>query len=125
MEKRLLIIEDDPDVSLLLRSKASRFHYNCEIDKTGAEWMEKIQKNQPDCIVLDMDLPKMSGFSILRQLKAHPKYQSIPVFIWSGTSDPDVMEEARALGAQAYLSKSDGLESLFEQLSRLSRSGTC
>ena len=116
MDKNLLVIEDDPDVSLLLCSKASRLHYHCEIDKTGAEWLGKIQKNQPDAIILDMDLPKMSGFSILRQLKANPKYQSIPVFIWSGTSDPEVVEEARKLGARAYLSKSEGIERLFEQL---------
>ena len=120
MRKKLLIIEDDPDMSQLLKNKASELNYRCDVDSTGARWGKLIQSDRPSAILLDMDLPKMGGFSILRQLKSKDDWRSIPVFVWSGTSDAEVVDEAKALGAEAYFFKSRGFEDLFEKIRALS-----
>jgi two-component system, OmpR family, alkaline phosphatase synthesis response regulator PhoP len=119
MAKRLLIIEDDPDMAFLIKNRAIRLNFSCELDTSGIEWKEIIKKQPPHAIILDMDLPRMSGFSILRQLKAHEDYQSIPVFVWSGTDDLEVVQEAKSLGAHAYVFKSEDLEILFNKIQEL------
>ncbi len=122
MQRKLLIIEDDPEMGYLLGTKAARLNFLCDIDETGAEWPALLHQGPPDAILLDMDLPRMSGFSILRQLKAQDAYRGIPVFVWSGTSDPEVIDEAKDLGARDYFLKSKDLNELFREISSALRS---
>ena len=105
MERTILLIEDDPLsarlVDLILKSEGHRVI----ITRDGAEGLE-VAKNTPlDLILLDLMLPKMDGFEVLRQLRADPKTADVRVVIVSAKSQPADKERAAELGVNAYLTK--------------------
>lgn len=114
MTKKLFIIEDEPDMIHVLKQRAKYHKFEYYIDTTGAGWMEEMLKVKPDVILLDMNLPRMSGFGILRELRSTQELSHIPIIILSAISHKEVIDEALALGAKAYFSKEGNLDTLFE-----------
>ena len=55
--------------------------------------------------ITDLHLPHMSGFDLIRRVREHPGYASVPILVISGDSDPGTPERTRALGADAFFSK--------------------
>ncbi len=86
MEKqaKLLLVDDDPDfiksTTVILESQA----YEVITAKDGLECLEKIKEDPPDLIILDLLMPKLDGFGVVRELKENPryaKYDDIPILI--------------------------------------------
>ncbi len=81
MPKKILIVDDDPDlvraVSMILESKS----YNVSAAYGGVEGLEKAKKEKPDLIVLDVMMPDKDGYTVCRELKANPELNSIPVLL--------------------------------------------
>lgn len=71
---------------------------------TGSEW--------PALIILDVDMPKLTGFETLARLQNDPQWRAIPVVMMSNRLDPDVSQTAHHLGAASYLPKPIGIDSL-------------
>ncbi len=71
------------------------------------------QRPLPDAVILDLELPgNVSGFKILTKVRAHPAIKTMPVIIFSGHADPEDLQMAIALGADAYLSKPAKVEAI-------------
>jgi two-component system alkaline phosphatase synthesis response regulator PhoP len=81
MAKKILIIDDDPDlvraVAMILESKS----YNVSAAYGGVEGIEKAKKEKPDLIVLDVMMPDKDGYTVCRELKANPELSRIPVLL--------------------------------------------
>jgi len=81
MAKKILIVDDDPDlveaVSTILESKG----YEVSAAYGGIEGLEKAKTENPDLIVLDIMMPDKDGYVVCKELKADPKYRSIPVLL--------------------------------------------
>jgi len=81
MAKKILIIDDDPDlleaVSTILESKG----YEVAKAYGGVEGLEKARTENPDLIVLDVMMPDKDGYAVCRELKADEKYRSIPILL--------------------------------------------
>ena len=102
-----MIIEDDQLLRSLCAKKftAEGFAVDAAIDARGG--LEKIKKNKPDLILLDLVLPGMSGFDLLKIIKADPdkKIASIPVIILSNLGQESDIVKGRELGAEDYMIK--------------------
>ncbi|OQY26064.1 MAG: hypothetical protein B6I34_00685 [Anaerolineaceae bacterium 4572_32.1] len=100
--KTVLVVEDEPDIASLIRHQLETRGYRVITAAFGDEALVKAQAEHPDLITLDILLPDQDGFSVLRQLKANPKTEDIPVVILSIVQDE---ESGLRLGAVDYLSK--------------------
>lgn len=104
-KKRILIVEDDLFLNSLLGKKLfemGEFVFNA---KSGEEMFEILKTQKVDIIGLDILLPGMSGFDILRKLKENPSTKDIPVVIISNLGQKNDMETGLKLGAKKFLVK--------------------
>jgi FixJ family two-component response regulator len=99
----LAVVDDDADVRVALTRLVSSAGFAVETFPSGAEFLDSIRDHQPDCVVLDLHMPEMSGFDVQNALaKAHA---AIPVVVITGHDTPESRARAVQLGAKAYLCK--------------------
>jgi len=78
--QKILIIEDDPFLSEMYAAKFNQAGFEVGVAADGQEGLEKIEKERPDLILLDIVLPKADGFDVLEKIKKNPsKWQTISV----------------------------------------------
>ena len=103
--KKILIIEDDPFLSEMYAAKFVQNDFQTEVAADGKIGMVKIKANKPDLILLDIVLPKMDGFEILKKIKEDSKLKNIPVILLTNLGQKDEVEKGLALGADEYIIK--------------------
>ena len=101
----ILVIEDDPRSIKLMELILDAYGYQAVIAKNGEEGLVAAKSQPFDLILLDLMLPEVDGFEVLRQLEADPALADIPVVITSARARATTREEAVALGADFYLTK--------------------
>ena len=116
-ETDILLVEDNPsDLKLALHSfKQHGFAHRVEIARDGAEALDFIfgtgpyagrpRVKAPRVILLDLQLPKVSGLEVLKRLKSDPQTRSIPVVILTSSRENRDLTEAYRLGANSYIVK--------------------
>ncbi|MEW5723615.1 MAG: response regulator [Thermodesulfobacteriota bacterium] len=84
MPKTILLIDDDADTRIYMGTILRRGGYQVLTAADGQEGWQKIQKNRPDLVLLDIMMPRRSGMNLLAELKGHPEFRHIPVFVITG-----------------------------------------
>jgi CheY-like chemotaxis protein len=102
---RLLLVDDDVDVAMMYEMQLAAHGFQVTIAHSGAEAIDRASADSPDLIYLDLGLPEMHGFDVLRRLKAEPSTGRIPVVILTNYSEPELVQRGRELGARDYLIK--------------------
>lgn len=116
--KKVLIIEDDSFLQGLAANKLSKSDFDVMTAKNGEDAMTELADNAFDCVLLDLMLPDMSGFDILKNLKTN--HSKTPVIVFSNLSDDKDIKKAMDLGAEEYLIKSNfTLEELVEKVKKV------
>jgi cyclic di-GMP phosphodiesterase len=100
---RVLLVDDDAGLLVLLRTTFEIIDIEVEEAKSVAEAQARIAANRPDVIVLDVAMPVVDGLFFCRGLKSDPKTAEIPVIVLSGSGSNE--EEAKRVGAEAFLNK--------------------
>jgi len=103
----LLLVEDEKALADVLKTKLQREGFTVSVANDGAEGLAKLKSERPDLVLLDIILPKMSGFDILEEMRKDPELPHPPVIIISNSGQPVEIERAKALGAVDYLVKAD------------------
>ncbi len=103
--KAILIIEDDVFLSELMAKKLKDSGFKVIKAIDGQEGLEKAASLKPNLILLDLILPGMDGFEVLKRLKNNTNTDSIPVIILSNLGQREDIERGFDLGAQDYLVK--------------------
>ena len=103
--KKILIIEDDPFLSEMYSAKFSQSGFQTELATDGKLGLEKIKTSQPDLVLLDIVLPKIDGFEILKEIKEDSKLKKIPVILLTNLGQKNEVEKGLALGADEYIIK--------------------
>ncbi|MFH1461152.1 MAG: response regulator [Patescibacteria group bacterium] len=103
--KKIIIIEDDPFLSEMYAAKFTQSGFEVEVAIDGKEGLIKIKDSQPDLILLDIVLPKMDGFEVLKKLKEDEKLKNIPVVLLTNLGQKNEVEKGLALGADEYIIK--------------------
>lgn len=103
--KNILVVEDHKSIRLLLGNILSK-NYSVTTKKDGFEGMAWLGSgNIPDLIVLDMSMPRLSGFDFLRGIRNSGFYRNIPVVVLSGNEDREDIERCTEMGISQYLTK--------------------
>jgi two-component system, OmpR family, alkaline phosphatase synthesis response regulator PhoP len=101
----ILIIEDEKDIAEILEYNLRKEGYQTITAANGEEGLEKIRKNSPDIIILDLMLPGIDGFDVCRQLKTDKKTNTIPILMLTAKSEDTDIVTGLELGADDYVTK--------------------
>jgi DNA-binding response OmpR family regulator len=102
---KILLIEDDKFLRTILEKKLIAEGFEVISAADGDEALEKIISNKPDLILLDIILPKKSGFLVLENIKKDPELRNVPVLIISNLGQEDDVRKGLSLGANEYFVK--------------------
>ncbi len=128
MAKRVLNVEDDPDIRTFVSTVLEENGYTPIMAKDGEEGIKKVREEKPDLIILDILMPKQSGIKMYHDLKTDDSLKSIPVVMLSGVSRRTFLRSQAALTEfgdetvpepQAYLEKPVEPEDLAETLKKI------
>ena len=101
----ILTVEDEPRISRYLRSSLQMSGYDVLVAADGVKALELMQENQPDLVLLDLGLPRMSGFDVLEHIR---KQSDTPVIVLTALDTEDDKVKALMMGADDYLPKPFG-----------------
>lgn len=101
----ILVIDDDPDLLLLLSKMLARIGAQARAVETGQAGLDLLKSEPFDLLVLDLMLPDMDGFQVLKQVRETAGYDAMPVLILSARDDTNAISRGIELGADGYLTK--------------------
>lgn len=104
---RILLIEDEPALRDIYGTKLEIEGFETYTAQDGVEGLDMAIQKQPHLILLDLILPIKDGFDVLKDLKANPRTQQIPVIILSNLGQPYEVKRGLALGAEDFLTKAN------------------
>ena len=114
---KVLIIDDEPGIRDLLDTLLSRKGYAVVLADGGRKGLELFRREHPDVVVLDLNMPEMSGVAVLRQIRTLQPAQ--PVIVLTGAGTPEQELHVHALGVQEFVEKEFSLHRLGDALKRL------
>lgn len=104
-QTRILLVEDDPFLSSLAGNHLQKRGYAVTVTQDGPSALTAIKKEKPSFVLLDLIMPGMSGFEVLKKIKEDPNTKDIPVIILSNLGQEQDIEEAKRLGAADFFIK--------------------
>lgn len=114
----ILVVDDDEDDQFLIRTafEAVSDRYTLQFATDGTNVLERIKSPQflPDLILLDLNMPIMSGFDVLKHLKNSPTYSHIPVVILTTSNHERDINQAYELGANTFIIKPTNHQALID-----------
>lgn len=117
--KKVLVVDDEESVRLFLQDFLFDRDFNALVAATGEEALEKISREKPDIVLLDIMMPGMSGLECLERIKA--KFPKTVVIMISAQTEVSLVAKAKQLGAFDYITKPFSLEDLESELVDLIR----
>lgn len=105
MPETILVIEDEEDVTDLVRYHLKKAKFRVISAKDGAEGLDLAGTERPDAIILDIMLPRLNGFEVAKRLRAEESTRSIPLLILSAKGESESRIKGLELGADDYLPK--------------------
>lgn len=103
--KKILIVDDEPNLMVLLESRLKMQGYEVIMASDGQAGLETAKRQKPDLIILDLMLPKMDGYKVCGLLKNDTRYAKIPIILFTARTQESDRQTARELGADAYVTK--------------------
>jgi DNA-binding response OmpR family regulator len=117
----IFIAEDDELILDLLVTRMRIAGYHTSHERDGLAALEAIKRAVPNACILDVNMPRLDGFEVLKRLRADALTARIPILILTARSAPDDIKTAIKLGATDYLTKPFNDELLLARVARLLR----
>lgn len=119
MEKKILVIEDDPATSRLVDYSLRHEGYQVILASNGLEGLRKAKDEAPDLVILDVMLPGMDGFEICHRLRSEPATAQLPILMFSAKAQEIDKETGLKVGADGYLAKPAAPAEIVSQVGKL------
>lgn len=118
--KKILIIEDESSFARPAKIVFEQKGFLVIVAPDGESGLVAVDQEKPDIILLDLILPKMNGFAVLKQLKANEETKDIPVFVLSNLSQKKDIEECLSMGAVDFVVKTSvSMNEVIEKISKI------
>ena len=119
MSKRALIVEDEPNIVESLTFLLCRAGFEVSVETDGQKALTALLEKLPDVLVLDVMLPGLDGFSILRRIRDHSSTQSLPVVVLSAKGQREDQKTAIESGADQFITKPFSNEAIVTAVKQL------
>ncbi|MEP7290403.1 MAG: response regulator [Chloroflexota bacterium] len=122
MSRRLVCIEDDPEVTELMRLIVARHGFELLEARNGLRGIEMVKETQPDLVLLDLMMPGLDGWEVFDQLKSNPETKNVPIIIVTARAHfDDRVAEMRAANDGNLLTKPFTPAQLIQAINRILR----
>lgn len=105
MAKKILIVDDEEEIRLLLQKQFQKLGFACSIALDGVQALELARRHKPDIIILDLKLPRLSGEEVCRELKRDESLCGIPIIMLTAKGSDSDRVIGKVIGAVHYLTK--------------------
>jgi two-component system alkaline phosphatase synthesis response regulator PhoP len=124
-QAKILLVDDEPDYITTVQCRLEWSHYEVITATNGAEALEKAASEKPDLILLDTNMPVMSGHEVLEHLRRHPSLKDVPVIMVTARCEAEDVAAASAYGVADYVAKPFDFTELVEKIANaLASKGT-
>ena len=89
MAQKILVVDDEPGVVRIITARLQADGYEVGAASNGREALKQVESTQPDLIVLDLNMPELSGWQVAHQLKSDARYKQTPILMLSALVDDD------------------------------------
>jgi two-component system cell cycle response regulator DivK len=104
-KKRVLLVEDNASTIDVVEMELKCLGYEVTIAKDGLEALRLIGERMPDLVIMDIQMPQMNGFEAVRQIRANPAIQNVPILAATAKALKGDREKCLAVGCDGYIAK--------------------
>lgn len=123
MVAKVLITEDEPNIIESLTFILKRAGYEVAAVTDGEAALQHLRADRPDVMILDLMVPKLNGFEVLKRVKADPELAALPVLVLSAKGQAHDRRLVEEMGAEAFVTKPFSNRDLIAQIGRLCAPG--
>ena len=119
MSKKILIADDEPNIVTSLEYLMQKSGYEVKIARNGDEALALVASFQPDVVLLDVMMPRKSGYEVCQQIREHPDWQRIKIVMLSAKGREAEVNKGLSLGADTYVTKPFSNQELIDKIDAL------
>jgi DNA-binding response OmpR family regulator len=119
MARRILIVDDEPNIVISLEFLMRREGYEVVIASDGEAAMKSLAESAPDLVLLDVMLPRMNGFEVCQRIRANPAWHDVKILVLTARGRDSEIAKGLTLGADLYVTKPFSTKDLVAQVRRL------
>lgn len=117
-KNRILVVDDEEDVRVFLKKRLERNNFKVSTAASGCECLDAVDEFNPDLVLLDIVMPYMDGYEVIRKLKQSPKTRDIPILMHSVRKETNSIFRSMELGSIDYVIKPVDFETLLKVIKR-------
>lgn len=121
-KKTILVVDDDESLVKSVKYQLEHRGYYTYVAYDGKQAMEMVESHHPDLILLDIVMPNMDGYEVIKALKSNPETAGIHIVLMTGIEIDGGRVKALSIGATEYVTKSNGFSKLYETIENILRS---
>jgi two-component system, chemotaxis family, chemotaxis protein CheY len=119
MARLILTVDDSPSIRLMMKLTLTAQGYEVVQAADGVEALELARQRVADLVLTDINMPRMDGLTLIKELRALPEYKSVPMLILTTESGQDRKQEGKANGATGWLVKPFNDQQLLATIGRV------
>lgn len=119
MSPKILVADDEPNIVISLEYLLRREGYTVQVARDGQEALDAIARDEPDLVLLDVMMPKKSGFEVCQEVRANEAWQHVKIMMLTAKGRDTDLAKGLALGADAYVTKPFATRDLIRQIADL------
>ena len=121
----ILVADDDPTVVIALQFLLEQAGFKVAAARDGQEALEAMQRDVPDLLLLDVMMPRLSGYDVCERVRGSPAWRHVPIIMLTAKGGIVEARKGLALGADAYMTKPFGTQELLGRINELLARRTC
>jgi len=118
MAKKILVVDDEPNIVLSLEFLMSQAGYAVRTAENGDEALRVVAQDRPDLVLLDINLPDISGYEVCQQIRANADWGAIKILMITAKGRAVEREKGLALGADDYITKPFSAQEVVEKVAQ-------
>ena len=119
MSKRVLVVDDEPNIVMSLEFLMRRAGFEVAVARNGREALDALDGTPPDLLLLDVMMPEFDGYEVCERIRALPEWNATKIVMLTARGREVERERGLALGADAYVTKPFSTRDLVEQVKRM------
>jgi len=119
MSKSILIADDEPNIVISLEFLLEQGGYRVQVARDGQEALDAMAASRPDMVLLDVMLPRLSGYDVCQRIRENPAWAGVKVLMLTARGREVEVAKGMALGADAYITKPFSTRDLMQQIRSL------
>jgi DNA-binding response OmpR family regulator len=123
LNKRILIVDDEPNIVISLEFLMKREGFDVAVAADGESALQAMAEQAPDLVLLDIMLPRRSGFEVCQEIRANPAWSGTKIIMLTAKGRETEIARGLAAGADAYMTKPFSNHGLLQQVRQLLQPG--